>query len=294
MKPSVPAHGAVSRRRYLASISVGRRQPPRPVQRALRQEAGFGCCVCGHPIYWYHHIVPWEVEHHFRPGDMMILCPNHAAEADALAIDEAAQRELKRRPYNIQHGYASGQMTVDQTEPRVQFGDSVQMVGAGPLIVIDGEPLLRLGVGEQNTLFLSVALYSQNDGLLASIEDNEWRTGDPLPWDLDFGFRRLSIRNAPREIALEIDARTDPVRVRAELWRSGERVGVGSRGIELPRNAGIMDLSIVGGAVSVDTRTGEMKLGPQSQAMRLRVSTPGRNQPCPCGSGLKYKRCHGA
>jgi SEC-C motif-containing protein len=22
--------------------------------------------------------------------------------------------------------------------------------------------------------------------------------------------------------------------------------------------------------------------------------TPGRNEPCPCGSGLKYKRCHGA
>lgn len=22
--------------------------------------------------------------------------------------------------------------------------------------------------------------------------------------------------------------------------------------------------------------------------------TPGRNEPCPCGSGMKYKRCHGA
>jgi preprotein translocase subunit SecA len=22
--------------------------------------------------------------------------------------------------------------------------------------------------------------------------------------------------------------------------------------------------------------------------------TVGRNDPCPCGSGLKYKRCHGA
>lgn len=24
------------------------------------------------------------------------------------------------------------------------------------------------------------------------------------------------------------------------------------------------------------------------------TTTPGRNAPCPCGSGLKYKRCHGA
>jgi len=25
-----------------------------------------------------------------------------------------------------------------------------------------------------------------------------------------------------------------------------------------------------------------------------RAATPGRNDPCPCGSGAKYKRCHGA
>jgi len=25
-----------------------------------------------------------------------------------------------------------------------------------------------------------------------------------------------------------------------------------------------------------------------------RAATPGRNEPCPCGSGKKYKRCHGA
>jgi SEC-C motif-containing protein len=25
-----------------------------------------------------------------------------------------------------------------------------------------------------------------------------------------------------------------------------------------------------------------------------KASTVGRNEPCPCGSGLKYKRCHGA
>ncbi len=25
-----------------------------------------------------------------------------------------------------------------------------------------------------------------------------------------------------------------------------------------------------------------------------RLAGAGRNEPCPCGSGLKYKRCHGA
>jgi hypothetical protein len=30
------------------------------------------------------------------------------------------------------------------------------------------------------------------------------------------------------------------------------------------------------------------------QPPRRRGDTPARNEPCPCGSGKKYKRCHGA
>jgi uncharacterized protein len=34
-------------------------------------------------------------------------------------------------------------------------------------------------------------------------------------------------------------------------------------------------------------------LGPRVQAVR-KAAEPGRNDPCPCGSGKKYKKCHGA
>ncbi len=30
----------------------------------------------------------------------------------------------------------------------------------------------------------------------------------------------------------------------------------------------------------------------QEEILQLDSTNPGRNQPCPCGSGLKYKRCH--
>ncbi|MEO5732934.1 MAG: SEC-C metal-binding domain-containing protein, partial [Rubrivivax sp.] len=32
---------------------------------------------------------------------------------------------------------------------------------------------------------------------------------------------------------------------------------------------------------------------PRGETRRV-APTPGRNEPCPCGSGKKYKRCHGA
>ena len=34
-------------------------------------------------------------------------------------------------------------------------------------------------------------------------------------------------------------------------------------------------------------------LGPRVDPIR-KDATPGRNDPCPCGSGKKYKKCHGA
>jgi preprotein translocase subunit SecA len=34
--------------------------------------------------------------------------------------------------------------------------------------------------------------------------------------------------------------------------------------------------------------------GGQGKPLRTKNDQPGRNDPCPCGSGKKYKRCHGA
>lgn len=42
-----------------------------------------------------------------------------------------------------------------------------------------------------------------------------------------------------------------------------------------------------------DLRQFWKSLGPRTEAVR-REATPGRNDPCPCGSGKKYKKCHGA
>jgi uncharacterized protein YecA (UPF0149 family) len=34
--------------------------------------------------------------------------------------------------------------------------------------------------------------------------------------------------------------------------------------------------------------------GPEPPAAALHSAKPGRNDPCTCGSGKKYKKCHGA
>ena len=52
-----------------------------------------------------------------------------------------------------------------------------------------------------------------------------------------------------------------------------------------------------GSAVEMDPRSGESAQGTDASAAAPFVRPlpkVGRNEPCPCGSGRKYKHCHGA
>jgi uncharacterized protein len=42
-----------------------------------------------------------------------------------------------------------------------------------------------------------------------------------------------------------------------------------------------------------DLRQMWRSMGPRVDPIR-KAPEPGRNDPCPCGSGKKYKKCHGA
>lgn len=227
---------------------------PAAVKRQLRQEAGFGCCVCGLPIYQYHHIVPWAVDPHFRPADMMILCPLHHDAASKGALTEEQQRAAKSSPRNIAEGLTFGELAINQSYLALAIG-GVFLVGDGPLLTVDGETLLRTRLGEDNELLLSVRLFDRQDQLLAEIDDNEWITGDPLPWDLESDHQRLVIRSAPYGIALSIDAKQEPIRLRGELWRNGERIRLRPSGLELGDSIGFADIGLV--QMGIDVVTGE-------------------------------------
>lgn len=123
-------------------MAVARPRVPSSVARQLRREAGYGCCVCGFPVFEYHHIVPFSVEPHFRPEDMMVLCKNCHGRATAGAFPEREQRDAKARPRNIRAGVAQGQLQAQGSRyPRI---GSMLFIGEGPLLIVDGLPLLSL------------------------------------------------------------------------------------------------------------------------------------------------------
>jgi predicted nucleic acid-binding Zn-ribbon protein len=199
-------------------MASDRPQTPADVKRVLRQDACFGCCACGNPLLQYHHIIPYAEDHHFRPADMMALCPNHHVEANERVLDEQQQRALKTSPFNCNQGLASGQLALRQLNTDVDLGGHIFVADAGQLIRVDGDPLLTTRVSSAGGLLLSVRLFHQEDQLVAEVVDNEWISYDPFPWDIEFRFRELKIRCGPRKISLAIGRSPSPSEV-----NSGER-----------------------------------------------------------------------
>lgn len=171
------------------------------VARQLRQEAFFGCCICGSPIIQYHHIKERSEEDHFRPEEMMVLCPQHHDQATKKALPEPEQREHKANPYNKRRNYAGGLLEVKQDYCAINMG-TVFMVGEGACLRIDGEDLLKIEMGEKH-LQISLRFYDEKDNLLVHIDCNEWISGEILPWDIEADWQKLIIRHKSRDIRLE-------------------------------------------------------------------------------------------
>jgi hypothetical protein len=295
------------------------RDIPDPIKRQLRQEAGFGCCVCGHPFFEYHHIVSFATSRSNDPADMMVLCPIHHHQCTVQALPVEEQRRAKANPFNRARGFADGQLVSSSRVIAVEAGSN-QFVGSGFKFVVDEEPLLSLRADVAGRLLLSVSLYDPDDGLLLLISDNEWISGDPLPWDIEYGYNMLTLRCAERRVSLEIDARSAPVTIGGELWRKRQNFSLRRDSLKFNgviKDVGFMNLGLVAQSLVADTVNAKFSLVPDA---RLRagmiVSWPdprerlqkgieaydklcrdakiGRNEPCPCGSGRKAKHCHQA
>lgn len=241
-----------------------KRTSPARVKLRLRQEAGFGCCVCGHPFYEYHHIRDFAAWPHHDPTEMMVLCPNHHHEATVRALSEADQRKWKQNPFNITRGLVDGPLVIDTDIIAIEVG-TVLFVGTGFKLVVDGNPLLLLESDEKSRLLLTMDLYDKDDSLVASIVRNEWVVGDPLPWDFEYGFQWIRIRRKYRDISLVLDARRRPVTLSGELWRNGQNFLMTEK--MLVFNGVVQDIALgriglVGLMLSADTKESKFAIVP--------------------------------
>lgn len=149
----------------------------------------------------------------------MVLCPTHHDRATKGAMPEEEQRRLKSDPFNIRNGFAKGKLAVRQSYPAVALG-SVIVVNDGPVLCVDDDMILGVTVVEGD-LAMSIKLYSSSDQPLLEIENNEWLTGDPLAWDIEADWQKLTVRERHGTISLRLDGTRIPTQIEGKFYKQG-------------------------------------------------------------------------
>ena len=144
----------------------------------------------------------------------MLLCPNHHDEATKGAMLEDHQRQYKLAPYNKKN-YTKGMLTINHGVPIVKMGNC-NFVGNGDYISVNKQSLLSLK-SEKGRLLISLKLYGESDRIILKIVNNEWTSGDSVPWDITANYQYLKIRHRKRDIGLEIDTKAIPIFMRVKL-----------------------------------------------------------------------------
>jgi HNH endonuclease len=271
-------------------------RPPIPnqVKRAVRQRCGFGCVVCGLPLYDYDHVIPWsEVQEH-DSDNIVLLCNQHHREKTTglLSVDVVTAASV--RPYNLQtgesrpydlhyHGTNCRSVIGSNTHEWPQLGPNMFTV---PLL-IDDTPIVLFRVEDEH-LLLTAQLFNRSNQLLAQIVDNQL-VYSMSSWDVEFVGRELTIRGGPGDVFVRMKFET-PATVlidRGHIWRNGIELDITPERLLLANNQNTVShctatnctLGIgvgdcpegIGGAMRFDSRRVEAPRDPMVEARVLKL-----------------------
>ncbi|MDX3838961.1 HNH endonuclease [Streptomyces europaeiscabiei] len=217
-------------------------RPPIPehVKREVRKRCGFGCVLCGAPLYQYDHMYDWSLGGAHDPENLTLLCASHHEEKTKRLIPIEKVRQANREPFNRSR-------EVSPAHILHYFGDAFEVFlgsltytqklnadGSCNLVNINDETLLKLTLEEGN-LLVTLKLYDKQGSSLASIADNEL-TYKTSSWDVQFVGRALTVREGKGRIRARLAF--DPPR-RLNLQRGyfkhrGLQVEVGPDGVSAP------------------------------------------------------------
>ncbi|PTT72209.1 MULTISPECIES: HNH endonuclease signature motif containing protein [unclassified Chryseobacterium] len=183
---------------------------PDPIAREVRQRCGFGCVVCGCPIYDYEHMLEWSKVKRHVASEITLLCPTHHRAKTARRLPSFIVEEANKNPFNYRKGlstpdilYYSGNSAI------VKMGDSsfyLNDVGLGghmiPLMVKQF-PVIEVNLKDQH-FFVNMNLLDERNNVILIIKNNVMQYSVGI-WDIEYIGRRLIIRQRQRAIFVDIE-----------------------------------------------------------------------------------------
>lgn len=182
------------------------RRIPAEIARTVRQEAGFGCVICGSGIFEYEHIEPEfkEAKEH-DPNCITLLCPSCHGKVTRNRLSKESVWSAKRNPKPLQQGFANDWFDFNSDRmPFIKFGGTTTQNCEIPLLVHDIAVLRITPPLITGTPFLlSGCFYNEEGDITLEILDNEWRAFIDN-WDIEFVGPLLTIKDPQGTIILRI------------------------------------------------------------------------------------------
>jgi hypothetical protein len=167
----------------------------------VRERCGFGCIVCGIPVYEYAHIIPFSDSRSHEAENIVLLCRNHHGLDSTSIINIEDYRIYIDNPYNLRGkphfpfnlflGKRKRSVFISNTEIIFDIEDRDQNC---EILRIDNFVLFSIKIID-NELFLNLSVNDRYGSEFASIVDNCLNVNGKNLLDLQWSGSKLSASN---------------------------------------------------------------------------------------------------
>jgi trigger factor len=182
---------------------------PLPIQREVRQRCGFGCVICGIPLYEYEHMLEWAVVQRHITEEITLLCDKHHREKTSGLLPKEDVTKANENPHNLIEGvskpydlhYSGSECEVfigSNSFTTIDKGYGTQIIP----VIIDEIPIVGFIMSEGH-LLLTLNLFDDFNNFILRIVNNEL-VYKVTSWDIQFVGRNLIIRKSKGDILIDI------------------------------------------------------------------------------------------
>lgn len=189
---------------------MSRPKIPEKIKREVRKRCGFGCVICGLPIYEYDHIIEYSKTKRHLAKELTLLCPLcHSAKTKGhIPVEDVIK--ANENPYNLSSGTSTPYLIrFSGQEPEIHFGGLkfICTHGSKPKylypIVIDKKPLFGFTVVDGG-LLLNMEVRDESGRKVLKIRDSQLQVSDCV-WDATFVGKTLVLKEQLRKSIVEVE-----------------------------------------------------------------------------------------
>lgn len=80
---------------------------PESIKREVRRRCGFGCVICGCPVYDYEHMLEWSVVQRHVASEITLLCPTHHRAKTSRRLSPEMVQKANENPFNLNKDFST-------------------------------------------------------------------------------------------------------------------------------------------------------------------------------------------